>query len=106
MWDCALAPFGTGPLGTIRPDGGVTRPHTGIDWLIVGDESGHDRRPAQPDWIRTAREAALAHGVAFHFKQWNGPEIGGITGRAEGSGVRRKIHLPLLDGRRWAGMPR
>lgn len=56
-----------------------------IDWLIVGDESGHDRRPAQLDWVRTAREAALRHRVAFHFKQWNG------------SG--RTVHLPVLDNR-------
>lgn len=108
VWDLALAPFGTGPIGTIRPDdGGVTRPHTGIDWLIVGDESGHHRRPAQADWIRTAREAALAHRVAFHFKQWNGPEAGGVkspTNELRKPG--RKIHLPMLDGRQWAQFPR
>jgi protein gp37 len=56
-----------------------------IHWLIVGDESGPNRRPAQLDWVRTAREAALRHGVAFHFKQWNG------------SG--KTVHLPILDGR-------
>lgn len=80
--------------------------HSGgrIDWLIVGDESGHHRRAAQADWIRTAREAALAHRVAFHFKQWNGPEGGGIAGRVQGD--KRKIHLPMLDGKRWAEFPR
>lgn len=58
----------------------------GVHWLIVGDESGTSRRPAQLDWVRTAREAALRHGVAFHFKQWNG------------SG--KTVHLPIIDGRR------
>jgi protein gp37 len=108
VWDGALAPFGNGPLGTIRPDGGVTRPHTGIDWLIVGDESGHHARPAQVDWVRAAREAALRHGVAFHFKQWAGVDVGGISGRLPSVGKatqRRKIHLPLLDGKQWAQFP-
>lgn len=73
-----------------------------IDWLIVGDESGHGARPAQPDWVRNAREAALRHGVAFHFKQWAGRDVAGIEGR---KGDGRKIHLPLLDGRQWAQFP-
>ena len=76
-----------------------------IDWLIVGDESGSGARPAQPDWIRTAREAALRHGVAFHFKQWNGPTGGtvGITGLRKSP--KSKVHLPVLDGLTWAQVP-
>jgi len=57
-----------------------------IDWLIVGDESGPNRRPAQLDWVRTAHEAALRHGVAFHLKQLH------VNGKV--------VHLPMLDGRR------
>lgn len=77
-----------------------------VDWLIVGDESASDakRRPAQADWVRTAREAALVHGVAFHFKQWNGPTGGGVDG--ERIARSKKIHLPILDGKRWAEFPR
>lgn len=78
----------------------------GIDWLIVGDESGHGRRPAHADWVRTARDAAARHGVAFVLKQWNGP-LGpdvGITGTREGG--KRTIHLPILDGKRHDAKPR
>lgn len=57
----------------------------GIDRLIVGDESGHGRRPAQLDWVRTARDAAGRHGVAFHLKQLH------VNGKV--------VHLPVLDGR-------
>lgn len=77
-----------------------------IDWLIVGDESGPGRRPAQADWVRTARDAAERHGVAFVLKQWNGP-VGnnvGITGTREGG--KRTIHLPILDGKRHDARPR
>lgn len=77
-----------------------------IDWLIVGDESGPGRRPAQADWVRTARDAAARHGVAFVFKQWNGPtgDVAGITGVREGG--KRTIHLPILDGKRHDARPR
>jgi protein gp37 len=69
----------------------VTIGPPGIDWLIVGDESGRNRRSAQLDWVRTAREAALRHRVAFHFKQWNAGD--------------KKVHLPVLDGRQHAATP-
>lgn len=69
-----------------------TSPMDSIDWLIVGDESGPHRRPAQLDWVRTAREAALRHGVAFHLKQFH--ESG------------KKVHLPILDGRTHPAIPR
>jgi len=63
-----------------------------VNWLIVGNESGPKRRPAQLDWVRTAREAAARHAVAFHFKQW-----------VEANG--KKTHLPVLDGRQHAAFP-
>jgi protein gp37 len=43
---------------------------TGIDWLVVGGESGPGARPMHPDWVRDLRDAAKAAGVAFLFKQW------------------------------------
>ncbi len=76
-----------------------------IDWLIVGDESGPGARPAQADWIRGAREAALRNGVAFHFKQWNGPTSPSMASPVPGERKGRKIHLPILDGRQWAQFP-
>lgn len=43
---------------------------TGIDWVIVGGESGPDARPMHPDWVRRIRERCGAQGVPFFFKQW------------------------------------
>jgi len=43
---------------------------TGIDWVIVGGESGRGARPMHPDWARSLRDECQAAGVAFLFKQW------------------------------------
>jgi len=63
----------------------------GIDWLIVGGESGLRHRAIQLEWVRELRDRASAHDVAFFFKQWGGrtPKSGGRT----------------LDGRTWDDMP-
>ncbi|WP_346320942.1 phage Gp37/Gp68 family protein [Chitinophaga sp. YIM B06452] len=42
----------------------------GIDWVIVGGESGPHARPMHPDWVRGIRDQCAAAGVAFFFKQW------------------------------------
>lgn len=42
----------------------------GIDWVIVGGESGKDARPMHPEWARSLREQCQAAGVPFLFKQW------------------------------------
>lgn len=41
----------------------------GLDWVVVGGESGPGARPAHPDWFRTLRDQCSAAGVPFHFKQ-------------------------------------
>lgn len=49
----------------------------GIDWVIVGGESGHNARPTHPDWIRSLRDQCEASGTPFLFKQigeWTGWE--------------------------------
>lgn len=43
---------------------------TGIDWVVVGGESGPGARPMHPDWVRAIRDRCVEAGVAFHFKQW------------------------------------
>ena len=43
---------------------------TGIDWVIVGGESGPGARPMHPDWVRNIRDRCVDAGVAFFFKQW------------------------------------
>jgi len=65
---------------------------TGIDWVIVGGESGVGHRPIDPDWVRDLRDRCVEAGVTFFFKQWGGrtPKSGGRT----------------LDGRTWDEMPR
>jgi len=65
----------------------------GIDWVIVGGESGHQARPMRAAWARNVKRQCEAAGVAFFFKQWgkfgedgvgrskgkNGRELGGVT---------------------------
>ena len=55
-------------LGPIR--GGLDL--HGLDWVIVGGESGHGARPIQREWIESLRRECEAAGVAFFFKQWGG----------------------------------
>lgn len=63
----------------------------GIDWVIVGGESGLGARPMHPDWVRSIRDQCVAAGVPFFFKQWGG--------------VRKKAAGRELDGRTWDEMP-
>ena len=44
----------------------------GIDWVIVGGESGPDARYMKADWVREIRDNCLRSGVPFFFKQWGG----------------------------------
>lgn len=63
----------------------------GIDWVIVGGESGPRARPMDPTWGRDLRDQCVAAGVAFFFKQWGG--------------VWKKRTGRELDGRTWDEMP-
>jgi protein gp37 len=45
----------------------------GIDWVIVGGESGPDHRPMRKEWVLDLRDRCQAAGVPFFFKQWGGP---------------------------------
>lgn len=42
----------------------------GLDWIIVGGESGPDARPMHPAWVRSIRDQCGAASVSFFFKQW------------------------------------
>jgi protein gp37 len=42
----------------------------GIDWVIVGGESGHTSRPMHPEWVRSLRDQCVSAQVPFFFKQW------------------------------------
>jgi protein gp37 len=58
------------PQGWIRkPAGEWERGEHGVDWVIVGGESGPRARPMHPDWARSLRDQCKAAGVPFFFKQ-------------------------------------
>ena len=63
----------------------------GIEWVIVGGESGHRARPLESDWVKRIQRDCACAGVPFFFKQWGG--------RTSKSGGR------LLDGVTWDEMP-
>lgn len=50
---------------------------TGIDWVIVGGESGTKARPMKEDWVLSIKEQSKKQGIAFFFKQWGtwGPDL-------------------------------
>ena len=55
---------------TARGDQECCKHLPGIDWVIVGGESGPHARPMHPDWARQIRDQCEAAGVPFLFKQW------------------------------------
>jgi protein gp37 len=72
---------------------------TGIDWVIVGGESGAKARAMHPDWAREVRDQCVTANVPLFFKQW---------GEFDAHGVRRKKKHSgrVLDGRTWNEFPR
>ena len=64
----------------------------GIDWVIVGGESGPKSRIMQKEWVEQIRDQCLKKNVAFFFKQWGG--------------VRKSATGRLLNGRTWDEMPK
>ncbi len=70
----------------------------GIDWVIVGGESGPKAWRMQAKWARDIRDQCVAAGVPFFFKQWGYyDENGGRVGKKRAG--------RLLDGRLWEEMP-
>lgn len=64
---------------------------SGINWVIVGGESGPKARPVNADWVRDLRDQCASAGVHFFFKQWGG--------------TNKKTTGRTLDGRIWSEMP-
>jgi protein gp37 len=64
----------------------------GIDWVIVGGESGPGARPMRAEWVTAIRSQCLQFNVPFFFKQWGG--------------VQKKRTGRILDGRTYDDMPR
>lgn len=55
-------------------------PLDGIDWVIVGGESGPYARPVKVEWIRSIFRQCRKEKIPFFFKQWGGPRKD-LTGR-------------------------
>jgi len=72
-----------GPLGKLNL--------RGIDWVIVGGESGPGARAMSAAWVKDVRDQCRREGVAFFFKQWGG--------------VKKKKAGRTLEGRTWDEMP-
>ena len=72
-----------GPLRNIK--------FRGIDWVIVGGESGPGARPVDPEWVTDIRDQCQRATVPFFFKQWGG--------------VQKKKTGRELEGRTWDQMP-
>jgi protein gp37 len=60
---------------------------TGINWVIVGGESGPGARPMNPDWVIAIRDCCRDARVPFFFKQW-----GGVRKSATGRKLEGKTH--------------
>jgi protein gp37 len=64
---------------------------TGIDWVIVGGESGPKARPMDEAWVLSIRDACVSARVPFFFKQWGG--------------ANKKKAGRSLEGKLWGEMP-
>lgn len=72
-----------GPIPSLRLNG--------IDWVIVGGESGPGARVLQKSWVIDIRNQCRSAKVPFFFKQWGG--------------VNKKRAGRILDGKTWDEMP-
>jgi protein gp37 len=63
----------------------------GIDWVIVGGESGPRARSMEHEWVVQIRNQCMTAGVPFFFKQWGGNN--------------KKKAGRTLEGRTWNQMP-
>jgi protein gp37 len=64
----------------------------GMDWVVVGGESGPGARPMSAEWVVDIRDQCLAADLAFFFKQWGG--------------ANKKRAGRILQGRTWDELPR
>lgn len=71
----------------------------GVDWIIVGGESGTQARPMKEEWVLNIKRQAEEQDIAFFFKQW---------GTWSRDGVKRNKHVngKLLEGKIIQQMPK
>ena len=63
----------------------------GIDWVIVGGESGPKSREIKKEWVLDIKEQCEQYKTPFFFKQWGG--------------INKKKSGRLLEGKIWNEMP-
>ena len=71
---------------------------TGIDWVIVGGESGSKARPMKKEWVLNIQKQCEEQNVAFFFKQWG-------TWGADGVKRSKKSNGRILEGKVWSAYP-
>ena len=71
---------------------------TGIDWVIVGGESGPKARPMKQEWALNVKRQCEEQNVAFFFKQWG-------TWGADGVKRSKKNNGRILEGKEWNEFP-
>lgn len=71
---------------------------TGIDWIIVGGESGTQARPMEEEWVLNIKGQTDAKHIPFFFKQWG-------TWGADGIKRNKKDNGKLLQGKVVQCMP-
>jgi protein gp37 len=76
------------PLLTGIPDMNLD----GIDWVIVGGESGRKPRPIKEEWVIDIKNQCQKANVAFYFKQW-----GGVNKKRNGKVLSGKIYAEMPD---------
>ena len=70
----------------------------GIDWVIVGGESGVNARPMKKEWALNIQRQCEEQNVAFFFKQWG-------TWGADGVKRSKKTNGRILEGKEWSQYP-
>lgn len=71
---------------------------TGIDWIIVGGESGQHARPMEESWAMNLKQLADTSGTTFFFKQWGTWGVDGVRRSKKNNGH-------LLDGVEYHNYP-
>lgn len=70
----------------------------GIDWVIVGGESGPGARPMRREWVLAIRDLCEARQIPFFFKQW-----GGVRKGSSGRLLEGRTHDEFPTGRSMDG---
>ena len=76
----------------------LQRPMDGIDWVIVGGESGMKARPMKEEWVTNIKTQTEKQGSAFFFKQWG-------TWGNDGIKRNKKANGKLINGKIYQTMP-